>query len=189
MIEEKRLKRNAYQLAYYHANKDKALVRFKKYREDPKNKEKLQALGKKWQQANRDKERIRKAKWKADNPEARRQSDIKSRLKHRDATNRKNKISTNALRAEAIAAYGGHCDCCGEATLKFLSFDHINNDGKKDRSQGGRGKGPKLWGWLKRNGWPKGEFQLLCFNCNMAKMQSGECPHVRQSQAYLRLVS
>jgi predicted HNH restriction endonuclease len=30
---------------------------------------------------------------------------------------------------------------------------------------------------LKRQGFPKDEFQLLCSNCNQAKHRYGQCPH------------
>lgn len=39
------------------------------------------------------------------------------------------------LRAEVIAAYGGRCACCGEATPEFLSIDHVNNDGAQHRRE------------------------------------------------------
>ncbi len=77
------------------------------------------------------------------------------------------------LRVEAIEKYGGRCVCCGEDEYKFLTIDHINNDGAEHRK-----KVPisYLTEWLKRNKYPSG-FQLLCYNCNMAKGHYGTCPH------------
>lgn len=65
------------------------------------------------------------------------------------------------------------CVCCGESTYKFLTIDHINNDGFKYRKEiCGR-----LHDWLRKNNYPKG-FQVLCFNCNCGKsVNKGTCPH------------
>lgn len=80
------------------------------------------------------------------------------------------------LRAEVLAAYGGACTCCGEATPEFLSVDHINNDGAAHRKVIGEGS-VRFYSWLKRNGWPREDFQLLCWNCHMAKSHYKVCPH------------
>jgi hypothetical protein len=86
------------------------------------------------------------------------------------------------LRHEAIMAYGGYkCACCGETQPKFLTIDHVFNDGAKHRrSLGyviGNGKGGNLVAWLKRHAYPAG-FQVLCWNCNSGKaMNGGICPH------------
>ena len=81
-----------------------------------------------------------------------------------------------ALKIELLTHYSSgppRCACCGEATLAFLSLDHINNDGAKDRKKGGR----SLYFYLKKNGYPKG-IQVLCMNCNFGKKcNGGVCPH------------
>lgn len=75
-------------------------------------------------------------------------------------------------RQEMINAYGGKCDCCGETEPKFLTIDHINGGGKKDREQNGN-----TILKLKRLGWPQDGYRLLCFNCNCSRGFYGECPH------------
>jgi hypothetical protein len=77
-----------------------------------------------------------------------------------------------ALRTEVITAYGGKCSCCGEIEQKFLSIDHINGGGAKHK----RDIEADLYAWLKANNYPPG-FQVLCFNCNLAKGFYGVCPH------------
>lgn len=87
---------------------------------------------------------------------------------------------TNKLRLETITAYGGKCKCCGESQPEFLTIDHIFNDGATDRKTLFRSKrtgGTSMYSYLKRNGWPKDRYQLLCYNCNCAKGFIGECPH------------
>lgn len=83
------------------------------------------------------------------------------------------------MRAAVIKAYGGACSCCGERTFEFLSIDHINNDGAQHRREIGRSGGHAFYRWLKKNGYPRGNFQLLCYNCNAAKGFFGMCPHQR----------
>lgn len=79
------------------------------------------------------------------------------------------------LKIEAFEAYGGAiCNCCGESQEKFLTLDHINNDGNNHRKSVGR---TSVLSWLKANSYPDG-FQVLCFNCNMGKhLNGGICPH------------
>jgi len=83
------------------------------------------------------------------------------------------------LKQETMNAYGGHCACCGESILEFLSLDHINNDGAMQRRQhtGKSGGGLSFYKLLKRNGFPQGQLQVLCHNCNCAKGYYGYCPH------------
>ena len=74
------------------------------------------------------------------------------------------------LKAEVIARYGGQCACCGEASLCFLTIDHVHNDGNEHRGSQGRMKGASIYRWLKTEGFPQdGRFQVLCYNCNCAK--------------------
>lgn len=87
----------------------------------------------------------------------------------------KHKSKRQILRVEVFNAYGGFvCKCCGETLEKFLTIDHINNDGNKHRKALGR---TSILKWLKDNDYPPG-FQVLCFNCNIGKrLNGGSCPH------------
>jgi len=76
-----------------------------------------------------------------------------------------------------IKEYGGKCACCGEDTIEFLTIDHINNNGAKERKNTKQGTGGKLYRWLIKNNFPKDNYQLLCYNCNCAKGFFGYCPH------------
>ena len=78
-------------------------------------------------------------------------------------------------RNKVLEYYGNYCHCCGENEIKFLSIDHINGGGTKHRKQIGGG-GTSLYLWLIKNNFPIG-FQILCYNCNMAKGLYGKCPH------------
>lgn len=71
--------------------------------------------------------------------------------------------------------YGPGCICCGEGDIRFLTIDHINDNGNTHRRE--VGSGHRLYRWLQSNGYPEG-FQTLCFNCNTGRSLNGEiCPH------------
>jgi hypothetical protein len=77
------------------------------------------------------------------------------------------------LKLEVFRAYGGPiCKCCKESDPKFLTIDHVNNDGAAHRKTF---KG-SIYAWLKARHYPPG-FQVLCFNCNSARALWGVCPH------------
>lgn len=85
-------------------------------------------------------------------------------------------------RAECYQAYGGYiCACCGETEPKFLTLDHINNDGGKFR-KATKPSGSRLYDWIIKNGFPK-EFQVMCWNCNSGRARNGGiCPHKQQKE-------
>lgn len=76
---------------------------------------------------------------------------------------------------ELVAAYGGKCFCCGEKAIEFLTIEHTQKDGAKHRREiGGTNR---MHSWLKKNGYPKDGYSILCFNCNAADFYYGKCPH------------
>jgi hypothetical protein len=86
------------------------------------------------------------------------------------------KRADRELKQEIIDAYGGECECCGESIFEFLTIDHTNGDGAEHRRQLG-GKGRRLYAAIKAEGFPKGRYRLLCFNCNITLGFYGYCPH------------
>ena len=85
------------------------------------------------------------------------------------------------LKLQMIAAYGGCCACCGEAEPDFLTLDHVNDDGAVERRDSS-GRSVLIMARLRREGWPKGQYQILCFNCNCARAAFGTCPHQRKAR-------
>jgi len=71
------------------------------------------------------------------------------------------------VRLDMIKAYGGKCVRCGISDVDVMDIDHINNNGAEDRKN--HLHGYNLYRHLKKHGWPKDEFQLLCKNCNWKK--------------------
>ncbi len=93
------------------------------------------------------------------------------------------------IRKAVFIKYGGKCTCCGETTIDFLTIDHKNNDGAKERKSGysqkrlgsnrGIGTSDLYRKYLKEP--LREDLQILCANCNTAKQNrknfGGKCPH------------
>lgn len=74
--------------------------------------------------------------------------------------------------------YGRACLCCGESDKRFLSIEHLNNDGAAHRRLLNGRSPDHIIRDLRKREWPSG-YATLCFNCNMGKARmSGTCPHV-----------
>lgn len=71
------------------------------------------------------------------------------------------------LRKEMIQEYGGKCVSCGIKDGDVLDIDHIDNSGSSDRKKSLYGY--NLYRKLKKESWPKDNYQILCKNCNWKK--------------------
>ena len=89
----------------------------------------------------------------------------------------RNTLLNRTLKLEMQAAYGGKCACCSEMQPLLLCLDHVNNDGAQSRKTEAK---EQLWNRLKQEGWPTGDYQLLCWNCNDSKSWNGRgiCAHL-----------
>jgi len=98
--------------------------------------------------------------------------------KFRKSINSYNVTQRAEIRDLVYKSYGGYrCACCGETEPKFLSIDHINNDGAKHKREFRIRTGEQMYRWLVRNKFPQG-FQILCMNCQWGKRNNcGICPH------------
>lgn len=109
-------------------------------------------------------------------------SSLRFRDKNRKEYNRRAKIYIKKYRERdkqlVFIHYGGNppkCSCCGKSCVEFLTIDHVNNDGAKDRKKGL--KGHDFYRWLIKNDFPEG-YQVLCYNCNCGRAKNGGiCPH------------
>lgn len=139
-------------------------------------------------------ESVRKIAWAKKNPHAVKRSRDRYRQAHpekekawgknyRNTENgkagmkRRGHAHYQGLRNAVLQAYGGlipHCACCGDGHEEFLTIDHINGDGAKQRKEGIRGI--NFYMWLIRNNFPEG-FRVLCMNCNFSLGMRGYCPH------------
>ena len=110
-------------------------------------------------------------------------SNNKEKLKayHREHT-KKYRV---ALRLEIITTLGGKCECCGELNIEFLTLEHKFNDGARhSRALVPTGVKPArsdaIYLDVKRQGFPKDKYGILCWNCNSSKGAYGYCPHQKQ---------
>ena len=93
------------------------------------------------------------------------------------------RLSRYRLRRQLIEKYGGACACCGIAGFAFLCLDHVFNDGNVERKYVSRSH-TVLYRWLLHQKGINPRYQLLCWNCNMAKYHNGGvCPHVTARRA------
>jgi hypothetical protein len=151
---------------------------YQKYREERKAAQKVWYLA--HRESEREKARQRLKAWKERDPEG-----LKLYQKSVYFRNRKRCIETagrhyRALRVEFFKYYGDHCICCGELEKKFLTIEHLRGDGAKHRKAIGSGAGTLID--LKKRGWPRDGYAVLCFNCNSGKyLNGGICPHVTQA--------
>lgn len=75
-------------------------------------------------------------------------------------------------RIKCLSHYGSKCYCCGETIGKFLTIDHLKNDGHA-QAEGG----VHLYAWIIRHKFPD-TFGVACFNCNIGRaLNGGICPH------------
>lgn len=104
--------------------------------------------------------------------------------KHKEQRKASMRAYRETVRKETLAAYGGPvCACCGETEEVFLCIDHIHGGGGKQLKAINKKTGAAgFYSWLRQSGFPSG-YQVLCFNCNMAKHIRGRCPHRVQQAA------
>jgi len=79
------------------------------------------------------------------------------------------------LRDDVLGRYGRACKCCGEGRPELLTLDHLGS-GAEERQAHGLRTSSCQFRHVRDLGWPNG-YQVLCWNCNVAKLDSGACPH------------
>jgi hypothetical protein len=79
--------------------------------------------------------------------------------------------------SKIINKYGGICVCCGESNIKFLTLDHKNGMGRKQKRKDGLRNQNEFYRWIIENNFPD-ILQVLCWNCNCSRHYfNGLCPH------------
>lgn len=167
--------------AYYAANKEHLNARVRAWNKANPEKSKesqRQARAKRPEHYKKYAKEYRE-RWRLKNTERYRFLRRRWYYKHQKEILAKQKAIRVSIREEMMAEYGRECACCGENQPEFLTLDHINNDGYKERGGKGGPGGTSFFMKLKRRGWPKGTYQVLCYNCNAAKAFFGVCPHRR----------
>ena len=150
-----------YNRAWREANRERFAATQRAWREA--NKERFTAAMRAWREANREKHRATKRAW--------REANKKRVAGYRRDWRRK-------LKWEVIEKLGGVCACCGEARLEFLTVDHVRGDGAEHRRHvGSGGSSQRVHAAIKREGYPRDKYRVLCINCNFSIGVWGYCPH------------
>ncbi len=161
----------------YKGDPDKARARQREYYKLPEVKERVRQYGKEYNQRPEVKERVRLYR-----------IEYAQRPEFKQRRNKRAKEYSYKVKYEVLGHYSKKlsnsdfpcCNCCGEHDfLIFLTIDHITNR-KNVTHEKGLG-GQKMYHYLRKNGYPTG-YQVLCYNCNSAKSDSGICPHKRLSK-------
>jgi len=92
-----------------------------------------------------------------------------------DEINKKKRSRYMVLKHTVFDHYGWVCNCCGEKHKSFLTIDHVNNDGGKDRKNGIDNR--SMLRTIIKDKFPK-TYQILCMNCNFSKRIEGICEHL-----------
>jgi hypothetical protein len=136
-----------------------------------------------WYLQNQEKEKKRVAEWKENNPDASKIWRKTYYEKHKEEIAKRHSKQVDEIRLQVLRHYGGNkpkCACCGETIILFLSIDHINNNGNKQRKalSGSKHAGTPFYRWLIKNNYPEG-YQVLCMNCNWGRSRTPDkmCPH------------
>lgn len=139
---------------------------------------------KKWAQKNKEKTRSYALKHYYKNHEHKIEYSKKYRETHREEMNLRIKDKHSSMREETLMAYGNICNCCKETNTRFLTIDHVNNDGYKHRAELKSRSTAHIHRLIKKEGYPLDKYQILCYNCNMGKaLNNGVCPHKTHTPA------
>lgn len=92
----------------------------------------------------------------------------------------KNRAGQARLRDKCFEAYGGKCYCCGLDDWRFLTIDHVWNDGHNHKYPNGKRRSGTVVYKEALAEMDSGRFRIACFNCNCARAMRGKdglCPH------------
>lgn len=141
-----------------------------------KNRERILERRKQRYLENREKELRQAKEYREKHPEVAKATQKRHKLKNRERL----RLHYRRQKAIVVEAYGGGCVCCGETLFEFLTIDHINGGGRQDRA---KRMGSMFYVWLRKNGFPKEHYRLLCMNCNFSYGMYGYCPHQKIATA------
>lgn len=154
---------------FYFHNKSRCKIHLREYQKELKIRKPEYA----------EKRRLDNKNWYHKTKDARREL-VAARAKrywHSDLERNREKARLEASRKKdaVMEMYGGKCNCCGETIRKFLTLDHVNNDGAEQRKTI---KNEKVYRKLFREKIIDNRYQVLCFNCNSGRhINKGVCPH------------
>lgn len=127
-----------------------------------------------WKNKNREKYNALYRKYRQENWEKVRTIERRSRAQNREQNLKQMRDYYAKLRSQLFEAYGNKCACCGEMHKEFFAIDHIQGGGTTEKKKLGT---RPLYRKIIDEGCPKDKYQILCHNCNMSMGFYGYCPH------------
>ena len=131
--------------------------------------------------AARERARDRHAKKRSDPSYMQKKKTYNTEFMRRHKDDRKCKTLSVKVRFFSLISNGNiRCECCGIDDIDFLTLDHIQNDGAKEKKELSNGQGGE-WLYAKiiknKSKVSHERYRILCFNCNSARGAMGVCPH------------
>ena len=77
-------------------------------------------------------------------------------LENKERIKALDKKERGKLNNDVINGYGGKCACCGETRKEYLSIDHKDGGGNKQKREIGVRNSTGLYRWLIQNNYPEG---------------------------------
>ena len=139
------------------------------------NREKHKADGRRYRMLHRLQQNARHRAWAHRNPD--KVAAVNRKQRARPDHNAYMRRWRQQLKRDVLQGYGSVCVCCGEHRPDFLSIDHINGGGAAERKRDASFVSTRFYARLKREGFPREKYRLLCMNCNFARRFGQECPH------------
>lgn len=126
-----------------------------------------------WELKNKDKVKLQIKAWQVKNKDLIKIQKRSKYMRTRDERLKRDQELRYLQKLKTFEMYGNKCACCGEDKKEFLCIDHIQGGGAEER----REYGCCILDHVKKQGYPKDKYQLLCYNCNMSLAFMGYCPH------------
>lgn len=96
-------------------------------------------------------------------------------IRGNDCTSCRSMKERAQLKIAFLREFNSTCSCCGETDPRFLTLDHVQDDGNTHRETL---KEHQIMRQAKSAGWPRERYTCLCFNCNSGRsINGGVCPH------------
>lgn len=120
--------------------------------------------------------------WDIDNRERRREIARKHDKKRQYEPGRINQSNTaknrnfHRLKLHVLEMYGGCCQYCGIDLYEVLCIDHMEDNGTEHRRTPEYRRYSNIFRMLAAEPYQPEKYQILCYNCNMAKARYGIYP-------------
>jgi hypothetical protein len=166
--------------------KDKTKIRKQNYYKE--NKERISEVHKAYRKNNKEKIHDYTIEYGKNNKEKRSISSKKYREENKEELNQILRNREKEERVHIIKLLGGKCVFCGEVNYKYLTLDHINDDGNIERAKHNCNSNRRIIKKYKVKGWPieeiKQNLQILCYNCNFTKTRRNYFDLSYEEQSY-----